>query len=228
MAFIPNTQYTEGDVDATITGTAVIWEDAADTLRVVSAAKPFPVSVAAVPLPSGAATETTLGTRLSESDFDTKTGSLTEPAPATDTASSGSNGRLQRIAQRLTSLIALLPAALVGGRLDVNLGAAPATVTSTETRPTSTVTLVDFSQIADASRALTLLAANASRRGVTLKNDTDTAIKIKEGASPSETSYTDILPPGASYVLDFPASTSILTAYLPQTPSGRMLATERS
>jgi hypothetical protein len=39
------------------------------------------------------------------------------------------NGRLQRIAQRLTSLIALLPAALVGGRLDVNLGAAPATVT---------------------------------------------------------------------------------------------------
>jgi hypothetical protein len=82
-----------------------------------------PVSVASLPLPSGAATETTLGTRLSESDFDTKTGSLTETAPATDTASSGLNGRLQRIAQRLTSLIALLPSALVGGRLDVNNGA---------------------------------------------------------------------------------------------------------
>lgn len=39
-------------------------------------------------------------------------GALTETAPATDTASSGLNGRLQRIAQRLTSLIALLPAAL--------------------------------------------------------------------------------------------------------------------
>jgi hypothetical protein len=37
------------------------------------------------------------------------TGALTETAPATDTASSGLNGRLQRIAQRLTSLIALLP-----------------------------------------------------------------------------------------------------------------------
>jgi len=37
-------------------------------------------------------------------------GSLTEAAPATDTASSGLNGRLQRIAQRITSLIALLPA----------------------------------------------------------------------------------------------------------------------
>lgn len=87
-----------------------------------------PISAAALPLPAGAATEATLATRLTESDFDTKTGSLTEAAPGTDTASSGLNGRLQRIAQRLTSLIALLPAALVSGRLDVNIGASPATV----------------------------------------------------------------------------------------------------
>src|SRR5688572_7672148 len=39
-------------------------------------------------------------------------GGLTETAPGTDTASSGLNGRLQRIAQRLTSLIALVPASL--------------------------------------------------------------------------------------------------------------------
>lgn len=51
---------------------------------------------------------------LSESDFDTKIGSLTETAPATDTASSGLNGRLQRIAQRITSFIALIPSALTG------------------------------------------------------------------------------------------------------------------
>ncbi len=38
-------------------------------------------------------------------DFDSKIGSLTETAPATDTASSGLNGRLQRIAQRLSTLI---------------------------------------------------------------------------------------------------------------------------
>lgn len=72
-------------------------------------------------LPTGAATEATLATRLSESDFDAKTGSLTESAPASDTASSGLNGRLQRIAQRITSLIALLPAALgAGGGLKVD------------------------------------------------------------------------------------------------------------
>lgn len=50
--------------------------------------------------------ETLLGTT------NTEIGGLTETAPASDTASSGLNGRLQRIAQRVTALIALLPAAL--------------------------------------------------------------------------------------------------------------------
>lgn len=49
------------------------------------------------------------------SNIDTDLGTLTETAPASDTASSGLNGRLQRIAQRLTSLIALFPSSL--GRL---------------------------------------------------------------------------------------------------------------
>lgn len=66
-------------------------------------ASAVPVSAASLPLPTGAATEATL---------DARTGALTETAPASDTASSGINGRLQRIAQRITSLIALLPASL--------------------------------------------------------------------------------------------------------------------
>lgn len=37
------TQYTEGDTDASITGTAILWEDGSDTLRAVSASKPLPV-----------------------------------------------------------------------------------------------------------------------------------------------------------------------------------------
>ncbi len=48
----------------------------------------------------------------SDDDVQGKLGSLTETAPATDTASSGLNGRLQRIAQRLTSLIGLFPTGL--------------------------------------------------------------------------------------------------------------------
>jgi hypothetical protein len=42
----------------------------------------------------------------------TLAGAVTEAPPASDTASSGLNGRLQRLAQRLTSLIALLPATI--------------------------------------------------------------------------------------------------------------------
>lgn len=48
-------------------------------------------------------------------------GAIAETAPTTDIASSGLNGRLQRVAQRITSLIALLPAALgTGGGLKVD------------------------------------------------------------------------------------------------------------
>lgn len=89
---------------------------AGGALQTDGSATTQPISAASLPLPTGAATATLQG-------------AVDETAPGTDTASSGLNGRLQRIAQRLTSLISLLPTALVGGRLDVNLGAAPATVT---------------------------------------------------------------------------------------------------
>jgi hypothetical protein len=63
-------------------------------------------NVTASVLPTGAST-------LAEQQTQTTAiGSLTETAPATDTASSGLNGRLQRIAQRLTSLIALFPTSI--------------------------------------------------------------------------------------------------------------------
>lgn len=38
-------QYTEGDADATITGTALMWEDSSNVLRAASAAKPLPVEI---------------------------------------------------------------------------------------------------------------------------------------------------------------------------------------
>lgn len=40
-----NTEYAEGDVDASINGIAILWEDTSDTLRPVSAAKPLPVQI---------------------------------------------------------------------------------------------------------------------------------------------------------------------------------------
>ncbi len=74
-----------------------------------------PISAAALPLPTGAALDASIGTT------NTEIGGLTETAPASDTASSGLNGRLQRIAQRISSLIALLPTSLgAGGGLKVD------------------------------------------------------------------------------------------------------------
>jgi hypothetical protein len=77
----------------------------------ITTANGLKVDVIASALPSGAATAVLQG-------------ALTETAPATDTASSGLNGRLQRIAQRLTSLIALLPASLGQKTMANSLGVA--------------------------------------------------------------------------------------------------------
>lgn len=67
--------------------------------------------------PGRAAAAASRPVALSNEDF-AVIGGLTETAPATDTASSGLNGRMQRVAQRLTSLIALLPTT-IGGKTGV-------------------------------------------------------------------------------------------------------------
>jgi hypothetical protein len=46
-SFGGGTQYTEGDTDTTITGTAMLWEDTANTLRPVASGTPLPVNVVA-------------------------------------------------------------------------------------------------------------------------------------------------------------------------------------
>jgi hypothetical protein len=160
------TEYTEGDTDATITGQAMLWEDAADTLRTVSAAKPLPVgdgggsltvdgsvAVSSSALPAGAATEATVaaiktGTdkipaspatdrataaapasvRLSDgaafykgtTPADTQPVSIAAAVPVTDNAGSLT---VDDGAGSLTVDSAQLPAALVGGRLSVDVGA---------------------------------------------------------------------------------------------------------
>lgn len=53
-------------------------------------------------------TISTIATEATQSAQSTLIGAVTETAPTTDTASSGLNGRLQRVAQRLTSLITTL------------------------------------------------------------------------------------------------------------------------
>jgi len=57
------TQYTEGDTDATIVGTAIMWEDAGNALTPVSSSKPLPVSASIDPtgLATSAKQDTIIG-----------------------------------------------------------------------------------------------------------------------------------------------------------------------
>lgn len=97
-----------------------------------------------ISLPTGAATETTLATLATEStlsnieseisDVITGIGLINETAPTTDTASSGLNGRLQRIAQLLSRTIA--PAAT---QSTANFYSAAAVTVDTNSTATATV-----------------------------------------------------------------------------------------
>lgn len=85
---------------------------------VVSSTLPTGASTSALQT-SGNASLTSIDTKLTsqataanQTTELTRIGDVVETAPASDTASSGLNGRLQRIAQRLTSLIALLPTSI--------------------------------------------------------------------------------------------------------------------
>jgi hypothetical protein len=98
-------------------------------------------------------------------------GAVTEAAPATDTASSGLNGRLQRIAQRLSSLIALLPTALgAGGGLKVDgsgtalpiSGTVTATVASTTITGNVATTVADAANVNQGANADVAIAAGAA------------------------------------------------------------------
>ena len=142
------------------------------------------VDVEASALPSGAAVESKQDTQIARLDtiithvdeLEPRLGALTETAPASDTASSGLNGRLQRIAQRITSLIAfyaadfgvsigaIRTAAQVGnatGAADFNDGVAGA-----QTQRTTTAnrrgSLTDRSGSASTS-STQVAAANATR-----------------------------------------------------------------
>jgi hypothetical protein len=150
------------------------------------------------------------------SDLGTGIGAVNETAPATDTASSGLNGRLQRIAQRITSLIALVPASLgtkaaassfattldteFKARIPAALGQAAAAASlpvvlasdqivtaKTGVETASTPAAVTLV----ASTAKDLLAANAARIRATIYNPLATALFVRKAtfaASPATVS----------------------------------------
>lgn len=119
-------------------------------------------------------------------------GPVNETAPASDTANSGLNGRLQRIAQRITSLIALFPLSLgqktMANSFAVTLAsdqsAIPVTSTTTPSSIAGTVTSAQIAVGTGAVRATVSGAApSASRKKLMVKPSAANTGKIYIGAS---------------------------------------------
>jgi hypothetical protein len=113
-------------------------------------------------------------------------GALTETAPASDTASSGLNGRLQRIAQRITSLIALLPATL-----GPKAGASSLSVV--EATPT-TVTIVSLQTNATGATYTAFASQACEQLDIVNTQSGAVDLEVRRGGS----GYTIIVPGGSS------------------------------
>ena len=98
---------------------------------------PIPVSVVNLSLPVAMADAATAANQATDQAL---VGATNEAAPASDTAASGMNGRLQRVAQRLTSLIAGAPSIASG---QVTAGAAATLVAARAARRCVTVLNTD-------------------------------------------------------------------------------------
>lgn len=155
-------------------------------------ASAVPVSAAALPLPTGAASESTLAAQ------GTLIGAVNETASASDTASSGLNGRLQRIAQRITSLIALLPASL-----GPKTGAASLSVTlatdSASSNATTTAYAASIFAKASAGTLWGLSGYNSRASGQWIQVH-DAASLPSEGAAPKVLIY---VAAQSSFAIDF-------------------------
>lgn len=165
-----------------------------------------------ISLPTGAST-------LSEQQAQSiLIGAVDETAPASDTASSGLNGRLQRIAQRITSLIALFPTSLGQKTMANSLAVVVASdqtvipisdnsssltvdgsVTANPTRPATATS----SNVGSSATNVTLLASNANRLGATVYNDSTQILYLKLGATASATSHTLQMAAASYYEVPF-------------------------
>jgi len=142
-------------------------------------------------------------------------GAVTETAPATDTASSGLNGRLQRIAQRITSLIALFPTALGQGTMSTSMKVVIASdqssipVSSGST--TGTITHIQKTIGTTAVRATVAgTAASSTRKRLSIKpskNNTgaiyygSSTVSISSGVEIIGPNNLDFLADGSDYYL---------------------------
>jgi hypothetical protein len=125
-----------------------------------------PISAASLPLPTGAATETTLASRVADSTV---------------------TARLNTLGQKTGANSA--PVVLASDQAGLPLPVA------------GTATL---SNVSSSAASVTLIAANANRKGLLIVNDSTKMLFAKFGATASATSYSVPIGPGALYTMDAP------------------------
>jgi hypothetical protein len=144
---------------------------------------------------SGTVSVTGVSTLAEQQTQTTAIGSLTETAPATDTASSGLNGRLQRIAQRITSLIALIPASL-GQKSMANSFAVALASDQSALSTTQTALVSSYQEITDLTiTAQTFTAPVGAKWCKIYAEDTNVAnIRVRIGGTATVTSGLQLQP----------------------------------
>lgn len=137
-------------------------------------------------------------------------GDLAEAAPATDTASSGLNGRLQRIAQRLTSAIALLTSMVA--QLPASLGIKTA-ANSMSIAPASDAVFAVSNSTGLATLASRILSAAASTNGTSAKASAGTLKNIAGYNARTSAVYLKLYNKASAPTVG--TDTPVLTLYLP-------------
>lgn len=145
-------------------------------------------------------------TLASDEDVLTNIGATNETAASSDTATSGLNGRLQRIAQRLTSLIALLPSSLGAKTGSASLSVVPASdatfqsnISGVNGREYETVAASATDQVLGATGAagddldgILIIPATTAAGAVSIKDGSGSAISIFAGGG--TTALTTLIP----------------------------------
>lgn len=165
-------------------------------------------------LPTGASTESTLSTRLSDSTFTNRINTLGQKLSANSTpvvlSSDQSAIPVTDNSSSLTIDSQQLPSSLISNRLDANLGAwlgstsptvgqktminsVPVTIASDQSvlqikKIISTISSV--TSVAASTSNITLKTSNSNRLGLTVFNDSSKTLYLKLGSTASTSSYT--------------------------------------
>lgn len=171
------------------------------------------VSVTGTVAVTGGSTSANQATELA------RIGIETETAPANDTASSGLNGRLQRIAQRASSLIALFPASLGQKTMAASLAVALASDQTSIPVAATLVAGTNTNEVVGDAAEDAALAGNPLRMGGRASTAIPTAMSADNDI---ETQWLDRN--GAAMMRKRPVSTATLANVTAATSSVTLLA----